>query len=205
MLETTDFPLKSLTDRRRSINNLSPLYNMSTPATSAMEEREENTNTPVYLKVYDLSHGLVSDISLPLLGFHLEGIWHTSVAIYGNEYLFGSGIVYEAEEICQRHTNAPLVEKKLLGHTNITKDVFHEYIDSLKHQFSPESYDLLKWNCNNFTNVAAEFLTGSGIPEKYLTIVDKIAQSPNGRMVLSMVENSRRQDPNSFVVPGQRQ
>lgn len=164
----------------------------------------EEVRIPVYMKVYDLSHGLVSNISLPLLGFQLEGIWHTSIAIYGNEYLFGSGISYAEEEVCERNTSAKFVRKVLLGYTNVTKDVFHEYIESLRDQFSPESYKLLKWNCNNFTDVVSEFLTGNGIPEEYTRLVDKISQSPNGKMLLNIVENARENDPNAFIVPGQK-
>ncbi|KAK1938605.1 hypothetical protein X943_002671 [Babesia divergens] len=164
----------------------------------------EEATVPVYMKAYDLSHGLVSTISVPLLGFQLEAVWHTSIAIFGNEYLFGDGISYNDEGICESQTSAKLVRKVLLGHTNITKDVFHDYIESIREQFSSESYNLLKWNCNNFTNVVAEFLTGKGIPDEYVKFVDRIAQSPNGKMVLSIVENARENDRNAFVVPGQR-
>lgn len=174
----------------------------ATPAST--DAPTEEATVPVYMKAYDLSHGLVSTISVPLLGFQLEAVWHTSIAIFGNEYLFGDGISYNDEDICESQTSAKLVRKVLLGHTNITKDVFHDYIESIREQFSSESYNLLKWNCNNFTNVVAEFLTGKGIPDEYVKFVDRIAQSPNGKMVLSIVENAREKDRNAFVVPGQR-
>ncbi|GBE61766.1 desumoylating isopeptidase 1-like protein [Babesia ovata] len=146
------------------------------------------TSTPVYLKVYDLSHGMASKISMPLLGFQMDGLWHTSIAVFGNEYLFGQGISYCSEARCEEMTNLPLVRKILLGETSITKEVFHEYIDSLKVTFSPESYHLLRWNCNHFTNTAADFLTGTGIPDEYVKMIERIEQSPSGKVVLGLIE-----------------
>ncbi|CDR95020.1 PPPDE peptidase domain-containing protein [Babesia bigemina] len=157
--------------------------------------------TPVYLKVYDLSRGMASMISMPLLGFQMDGLWHTSIAVFGNEYLFGQGISYCEEARCEEATNLPLTRKILLGETSVTKELFHEYIDSLQVTFSPESYHLLRWNCNHFTNTAAEFLTGNGIPDEYVKMIDRIEQSPSGKIVLGLIEKSFNRDPSSFSVP----
>jgi hypothetical protein len=40
--------------------------------------------------------------------------------------------------------------------------------------FSPKSYDLLKHNCNNFTNEVSQFLCGKGIPKYILDVPDEI-------------------------------
>jgi hypothetical protein len=38
-------------------------------------------------------------------------------------------------------------------------------------KFKPEDYNLIKNNCNHFSNDLASVLTGSGIPSEYLTQV----------------------------------
>ena len=47
---------------------------------------------PVTLYVYDLSNGMARNLSLQLTGKYIEGIWHTSVVLYGQEVFFGQGI-----------------------------------------------------------------------------------------------------------------
>ncbi|KAI3689652.1 hypothetical protein L2E82_47616 [Cichorium intybus] len=44
------------------------------------------------LHVYALSGGLARQLSMSFLGKAIEGIWHTSVVVYGAEYFFGAGI-----------------------------------------------------------------------------------------------------------------
>ena len=46
----------------------------------------------VSLAVYDLSNGLAGQLSLPLLGKQIDGIWHTGIRIDGIEYFYGGGI-----------------------------------------------------------------------------------------------------------------
>jgi len=50
----------------------------------------------VSLFIYDLSNGLVKQLSLPLLGKQLDGLWHTSIVLHQEghpvEYFFSSGI-----------------------------------------------------------------------------------------------------------------
>lgn len=47
----------------------------------------------VLLYVYDLSGGLARQLSLPLTGKFIEGIWHTSVVVFGREVYYGQGIL----------------------------------------------------------------------------------------------------------------
>jgi len=45
----------------------------------------------VTLYVYDISQGMARQLSMPILGKQIDGVWHTSVVCYGKEYFFGSG------------------------------------------------------------------------------------------------------------------
>ena len=47
----------------------------------------------VILRVYDISGGMASNFSTALVGFHIKAIYHTSLQVYGKEYLYGGGIV----------------------------------------------------------------------------------------------------------------
>lgn len=51
---------------------------------------DDNTKYRVELYIYDLSQGLASVMSQMLVGRQLDGIWHTSVVVYGKEFFFGS-------------------------------------------------------------------------------------------------------------------
>lgn len=48
--------------------------------------------TPVKLYVYDLSNGLARQLSLQLTGKQINGIWHTSVVVFGKEIFYGQGV-----------------------------------------------------------------------------------------------------------------
>lgn len=50
-------------------------------------------SVPVQLYVYDMTNGVAAVMSQMILGQQIEGIWHTSVVVYGREFFYGgSGI-----------------------------------------------------------------------------------------------------------------
>lgn len=51
---------------------------------------DDNAKYRVELYIYDLSQGLARVMSQMLVGRQLDGIWHTSVVVYGKEFFFGS-------------------------------------------------------------------------------------------------------------------
>jgi hypothetical protein len=51
-----------------------------------------------------------------------------------------------------------------MGETTVSQDVFHEFLQSISSRFTPQTYSLLKHNCNNFTNECALFLLKKEIP-----------------------------------------
>lgn len=54
----------------------------------------------VKLYVYDISQGLARQFGRAVLGIDLEGIWHTGIVVYGNEYFFGGGLTWDAPVSC---------------------------------------------------------------------------------------------------------
>ena len=89
----------------------------------------------VHLLTYDLSRGMARQMSRPLLGFHLDAIYHTSIDYAGREWVYDGGIVAIAPG--SSHLGPPM-ERIHLGTTEIPTDVAEEYVDSLRSVFTPQ-------------------------------------------------------------------
>ncbi|OWA54248.1 hypothetical protein BV898_18659 [Hypsibius exemplaris] len=46
-------------------------------------------DTPVKVHIYDLTKGMARQFSQMFIGKHLDGVWHTGVVAYGQEFFFG--------------------------------------------------------------------------------------------------------------------
>ncbi|KAK5993649.1 Desumoylating isopeptidase 1 [Cladobotryum mycophilum] len=148
----------------------------------------------VTLLVYDLSRGLARQMSMGLLGFHLDAIYHTSIELQGREYVYDGGII--AITPGSSHLGQPM-ERLHLGQTNLPMDVIHDYLDSIRPIFTLEAYDLFRHNCNNFTDSFSNFLLGKGIPSHIAHMPQAVLDSPFGRMLLPQLTqgiNASRQN-----------
>ncbi|KAI0426173.1 PUL domain-containing protein [Xylaria sp. FL1042] len=148
----------------------------------------------VHLLVYDLSGGLARQLSMGMLGFQLDAIYHTSIELEGTEYVYDSGI--NTIRPGSSHLGRPL-ERILLGKTELPLEVIVEYLDSLREVFTPQAYDLFRHNCNNFSNDFATFMLGKGIPDRIANMPQAVLDSPFGRMLqpqlTQMVEQRKAQ------------
>ncbi|KAK4192877.1 P-loop containing nucleoside triphosphate hydrolase protein [Podospora australis] len=138
----------------------------------------------VHLLVYDLSRGLAKQMSLGLLGFQLEAVYHTSIKLNGREYVYDGNVV--AIRPGSSHLGRPMQEL-FLGKTEIPMDLIEEYLDSLREIYTVEAYDLWKHNCNNFSNDFVMFLLGKGIPGHITNMPQAVLDSPFGQMLLPML------------------
>ncbi|KAK1353228.1 desumoylating isopeptidase 1 [Heracleum sosnowskyi] len=139
----------------------------------------------VSLNVYDLSQGMARQFSMTLLGKAIEGIWHTGIVVYGNEYYFGGGLEHSLAGATPYGTPLRVID---LGVTHVPKDVFEMYLQEISPQYTAESYNLLKHNCNNFSNDVAQFLVGAIIPEYILNLPDEVMNSPMSALILPTIE-----------------
>lgn len=131
----------------------------------------------VHLYVYDLSIGLAKELSPALLGNELPGMWHTSIVVHGTEYFFGSmGI----DSCPAGRTDLQEPDKVIsLGRSELPHDVFVDYIQQLgEYSYKGSTYDLLRHNCNNFSQDVALFLTGKSIPREILELPDEFLRTP---------------------------
>ncbi|KAI8523213.1 hypothetical protein RHMOL_Rhmol13G0055800 [Rhododendron molle] len=139
----------------------------------------------VSLNVYDLSQGMARQLSTSFLGRAIEGIWHTGVVVYGNEYYFGGGVQHSLSGKTPYGTPIRVVN---LGVTHVPKDVFEMYLQEISPRYSAGTYNLLSHNCNNFSNEVAQFLVGATIPDFILNLPNEIRSSPMGAVILPMIQ-----------------
>lgn len=89
----------------------------------------------VHLLVYDLSQGLARQMSMGLLGFQLDAIYHTSIELQGREYVYDGGIISIVPGTS--HLGQPM-ERLYLGKTNLPMDVIEDYLQSIRSIFTVE-------------------------------------------------------------------
>jgi len=143
----------------------------------------------VKLYVYDISNGMASQFS-PMLGFPLEGIWHTGIVVFGWEYFYGGGITYDVPGMTP--FGSP-VKTILLGHTNISVDIFQDFLSNVSTRYTASTYNLLNHNCNNFTDECSNFLLGKGIPEDIVSLPQRLLATPFGQTFKPMFDQMESQ------------
>eukprot|EP00117_Sycon_ciliatum_P030436 scpid67998/ scgid23990/ Desumoylating isopeptidase 1; PPPDE peptidase domain-containing protein 2; Protein FAM152B len=142
----------------------------------------------VKLYVYDLSQGLASQLSLPLLGKKIDGIWHTGVVVYGTEYFFGS------MGVCDCPPGGTIMGQPHqilnLGSTYIPKELFQEFLVEVgSSTFQGIKYHLLEHNCNNFSNEVCQFLVGRTIPAHITGLPAEVLATPFGAVIRPFLES----------------
>ena len=144
----------------------------------------ESGATKVQLHLYDLSQGMARAMSAQLLGKQIEGVWHTGIIAFGEEWYFGGGIQRGAPGFT--HFGRPL-QVLDLGETHLPREVFEEFLMDIAPRFTMQTYNLLRHNCNNFSDEVAQFLVGEGIPSHILSLPDEVLSTPFGQQLMPML------------------
>ncbi|KAI7885434.1 PPPDE putative peptidase domain-containing protein [Mucor mucedo] len=157
---------------------------------------------PVKLYVYDLSQGMARSMSRSLTGKQIDGIWHTSVVVFGQEFYFGQGIMASAPGTTQHGRPLEVID---MGETYLPLEVVVEYIDSLRSVYTAEKYHLLDFNCNTFSNDLCQFLCGKTIPGHITDLPAEFLNTPFGQSILPMIEGmfgqSKLSNGSSSIAP----
>ncbi|KAJ8263926.1 hypothetical protein GJAV_G00143150 [Gymnothorax javanicus] len=153
-----------------------------------------NTKHTVKLYIYDMSRGMARQLSPVMLGKQLDGIWHTSIIVFGDEFFYGGeGIMSCPPSGTILGDPDSVVE---LGDTEVTEDIFMEYLSSLgESSFKGESYRLFEHNCNSFSNEVAQFLTGNKIPSYITDLPAEVLSTPFGRALGPLLDSIRIAPP----------
>ncbi|KAL7753535.1 hypothetical protein RI367_001310 [Sorochytrium milnesiophthora] len=139
----------------------------------------------VVLYVYDLSQGMARLMSRNLTGRQIDGIWHTSVVVYGREWYFGQGVFNSAPGVT--HYGRP-VEQIEMGQTSIPKDVYREFLNDIRPRYTAAHYHLLNHNCNTFSNEVCQFLVGKTIPGHITGLPADFLNTPFGQMLRPTID-----------------
>ena len=83
-----------------------------------------------------------------------------------------------------------------------------EYLQEISPHFTYVEYNIINYNCNNFTNTVAEFVLGKGIPEEIINLPQDLLSTPLGKMmepiISQMTTNLKSMShPETFLPPGE--
>lgn len=80
-----------------------------------------------------------------------------------------------------------------LGSTNVALAQFEAFLREINPRFTAATYDLLRNNCNNFSNEVATFLVGAGIPQAILDLPNEALSTPLGYVLQHSSASTYRQ------------
>ncbi|NWU65126.1 DESI1 isopeptidase, partial [Pterocles burchelli] len=157
---------------------------------------------PVKLYVYDLSKGMARRLSPLMLGKSTArarahpfwGLVHTSIIVHKDEFFYCSGGISS----CPPGATllGPPDSVVDLGNTEVTEEIFLEYLSSLgESAFRGESYNLFEHNCNTFSNEVAQFLTGKKIPSYITDLPAEVLATPFGQALRPLLDSIQIQLP----------
>jgi hypothetical protein len=150
----------------------------------------------VTLYVYDLSQGLARQMSPAFLGKTIDAIYHTGIVVFGYEYYYGGGI--QAARPGNTAAGSPM-QRLELGRTTMSQQAFHDFLRAESHKFTPETYDLLAHNCNNFSSHCAKFLlNGNDIPAHITGLPGEVLATPLGAMLRPLLDGMQSRMRTSF-------
>ena len=128
----------------------------------------------VTLYYYDLSKRFASALSTILLNQYEEGIWHTSVGVFGKElYFYGS--ILSCEPGGSKFGQP--TKSVCLGSTLRNLDEVNEELGRIYFDYRPHLYDAFDHNCNTLSNHLIEFLLGRPMPESVRSMSERLKSS----------------------------
>lgn len=162
---------------------------------------QHNTTNTVKLYIYDMSRGMARQLSPIMLGKQLDGIWHTSIVIFGDEFFYGGeGITSCPPGGTMLGEPNSIVD---LGSTEVTEEIFMEYLSSLgESTYRGDNYRLFEHNCNTFSDEVAQFLTGSKVPSYITDLPAEVLSTPFGQALRPLLDSIRIAPPGGNVING---
>ena len=137
--------------------------------------------------MYDLSGGIVKGLSRLILSQEIEGIYHTSVYVYGKEYYYQGGIY---KSLPRKTSYGKPIKEIRFGNTNKTQAEFEKYLKRISLYFTRDRYNTISNNCNHFTDAALFYLTGKHLPNHILKQHENILKTPLGKQVMPYLEKA---------------
>jgi hypothetical protein len=155
-----------------------------------------SSSTKVQAYLYDISQGMARSMSPMILGTQIEAIWHSGIVVFGLEVFFGGGVSVGVPGQCIPLRPVRVIE---LGVTRRTRPELLAYLETLKPQWTRETYSLINRNCNHFADVVSRWLLGVGegmvgpLPRYVVDLPRDVARTPGGAMLIPMIEGFERE------------
>ncbi|SBS90774.1 conserved protein, unknown function [Plasmodium malariae] len=109
---------------------------------------------------------------------------------YGKKDIeFSGGILCLAPNEFESYYDIKPVNVISMGTTELQQSHFHEYLNGIQQNFTVDKYNLISWNCNNFTNEVCNFLVGKNIPEYILNTPYEVMSTSKGKLILDMMQS----------------
>jgi hypothetical protein len=143
----------------------------------------------VKLHVYDLSGGMARTMSQTFLGIQIDIVPHTGIVCFGKEFFYSGGIQSLPPDSFGK-MYLPPCQVLTLGTTEIPAEVFDEFLAGIAEDFTADKYNLMRHNCNHFTEECSTFLLGVSIPAFIRELPDKVMATPMGAVFSQMFEAS---------------
>lgn len=133
----------------------------------------------VSLWMYDITEGLASRWSWLVLGQEFEGIWHTGVVVdYPGrpaEFWFGGNLFISAPGATPFGSPKKKVD---LGYTFKTREEVRNHMARhLALHFTRANYDIIKQNCNHFSDRLVMYLLNERLPDEVMAQPQKVMTS----------------------------
>lgn len=141
---------------------------------------------------------MARQLSRQLTGRQIDGIWHTSVVVFGKEVFYGQGISTTLPG--RSHHGAPL-QVIDMGNTSIDEETFDEYLTEIRDHYTSDKYHLLDFNCNSFTNDCIGFLTGGSIPDFIKDLPADFLSTPFGAALRPTIDAMFRRPTSNEATP----
>ncbi|KAI9847662.1 MAG: hypothetical protein M1838_000808 [Thelocarpon superellum] len=113
-----------------------------------------------------------------MFGMTVEAIHHSSIVIGGREYYYGNGIQVALPGMTPHGSPMRVLP---LGLTQKSEDEVAQHVAELSKSYTPQNYDLIHHNCNNFADELARLLVGHGIPEYIISTPRTLLATPLGQ------------------------
>lgn len=132
--------------------------------TNGAEYGKSMEDANVFINVYDITPRLNRWLRCCFLQW---GVYHTGVEVYGKEFAFGGHDAETTGVFCAqpKAIKGAVFQKRIpVGRTELSPSELRQQIAALAPEWSGNSYNLLKRNCNHFTVDLCEDLTGESGP-----------------------------------------
>lgn len=141
-----------------------------------------SVRSPVELFVYDLSKGVFEENSEMLIGAPVSGVYHSSICVFGLEIFFEGGINFGRAGSTRFGST---IFRVPLGITTRTLQELFTWIAEMERTvFQIHQYDVVNYNCHNFTQAACRFLVSeaANVPDFLFRTSEVAFDTPCGRM-----------------------